>query len=308
MKSKIELAAASFVVVILCAGLAPGQKVMRGATTMPDGDYKLSSGGLSMTVSPDTGARITSLKQNGCEFLTGPQVMAGNYGSTFWPSPQSSWSWPPPAVIDSDPYSSMLDGDTVTFVSGRDARTGLQVVKKFYPAGVGRFHLQYTMTNISDSVIHAAPWEITRVHKGGLLFFPVGDNALGKKSFDPAPVRVIAGVAWYKDHLKRPDRNLLTTADGTEGWAAYAIDGRLFVKKFPNIPESNVAPGEGEIAFYVSKEANYVEFEIQGAYKSLRPEQSSSWNVEWIVSKIPAGVSVEPGSAGLLEFARGLAR
>lgn len=270
--------------------------------------YSVSSGRVCITVDPRVGARITSLKLGAYEFITGPDVMEGNYGSTFWPSPQSDWSWPPPAVLDSEPYSTKTEGDTLQFVSSRDTRTGLQVVKKICPGKTGWLNLVYSMKNVTDSVRKVAPWEITRIRKGGLLFFPVGHNPLDRKSFDPAPVKIIDGVAWYRDAKKRPAENLLTTADGTDGWAAYAIDGRLFIKKFPNIDQHRLAPAEGEITVYVSKEADYVEFEIQGIYKALKPGENSDWQVEWTAVDIPELVIVKEGSGGLVEFARKLVK
>ncbi|MCL5021288.1 MAG: DUF4380 domain-containing protein [Bacteroidetes bacterium] len=269
--------------------------------------YSVSSGDVCITVDPRVGARIISLKLGRYEFISGPDVMQGNYGSTFWPSPQSDWSWPP-AVLDSEPYSATTEGDTLQFTSSGDARTGLQVVKKIFPGKMGWLNLVYSMKNITDSVRKVAPWEITRIRKGGLLFFSVGHNPLGGKSFDQAPARIIDGVAWYKDKKQRPANNLLTTADGTEGWAAYAIDGRLFLKKFPNISPDMLAPHEGEITFYVSKEADYVEFEVQGKYESLEPGRSSTWQVQWIVVNIPGEVVIGEGSRALVDYARKLAR
>ncbi len=48
---------------------------------------------------------------------TGPDVEPDNFGSTFWPSPQSAWDWPPPAEIGRSPYDGGLRGATVTLKS-----------------------------------------------------------------------------------------------------------------------------------------------------------------------------------------------
>ncbi len=304
----VSIALAIMCLVCLISGGASAQSRNAGVTRLNNGDYKISSGGVSLSVDPQVGARIISLKLDGYEFLTGPDIIQGNYGSTFWPSPQSDWSWPPPAVLDSDPYSAATHADTLRFVSGMDRRTGLQATKEVFPGKEGRMSLAYSMTNITDSVKKVAPWEITRVHKGGLLFFPILKNSLGKKSFDAAPTEIIDGVAWYKDAKERPPENLLTTADGTEGWAAYVIDGKLFVKRFPNIEPNQLAPGEGEITFYVSREADYVEFEVQGKYETLDPGETSRWNVQWVVVNIPKNIEVEEASGSLVEFARKLAK
>lgn len=300
----VFLVTMSFCILSVTTGASLAQSARSPVSRMLNGTYTIASGNANLGFDPHVGARIVSLEFDGFEFLTGSEIMKGSYGSTFWPSPQSSWVWPPPEVLDSRPYSFAAEGDTLRLVSGKDERTGLQVEKEFSAGKGGRFNLQYIMINITDSVIEEAPWEITRVRKGGLLFFPVGDSSPGKKYFDPAPVSVIDGVAWYKDGGRRPSSNLLTTANGTEGWAAYALDGKLFLKKFPDVATEDVAPGEGEILFYVSKEADYVEFEIQGKYKSLKPGELSTWRVEWIVVDIPRNIRVVSGNSLLVDFAR----
>lgn len=300
-----SLAFCAFCASVFVTSLEAG-KVKGHAAAMNNGECSLTSGRTIIRIDPAVGARIISLKLGGYEFLTGSDIMPGNYGSTFWPSPQSAWNWPPPAVLDNEPYSSEIRGDTLEFFSAEDQRTGLRVSKEFFPGRDGRINIVYSMTNVTNSFLKAAPWEITRVHKGGILFFPVGNNPLGKKTFEQAPASIVDGIAWYRDSLKRPSENLLTTAIGTAGWAAYAIDGKLFVKKFPDVGKDEVAPGEGEISFYVSKEADYVEFEIQGEYRALFPGERTSWHVEWIAADIPTDVRAKIGSKSLVEFARRL--
>ena len=76
--------------------------------------YTLTLGDLKMVVDASTGARIT-------EFSLSRRRRARdrdenlNYGSTYWPSPQSSWCaaggdcWPPPPAIDSEAYTGSID-------------------------------------------------------------------------------------------------------------------------------------------------------------------------------------------------------
>lgn len=293
-----------FVFAVAARAQSGGMQVKKIA----DGKYTLTSGNAKLSVDPQAGARIVSLTLDGFEFLTGPEVMKGSYGSTFWPSPQSEWTWPPPEVLDGRPFSAAGKGDTVMLVSGRDERTGLQVEKAFAAGKRGSFNILYTMVNATDTAKKEAPWEITRVRKDGLFFFPVGSNPLGKKYFHPVPLSVVDGVAWYNDGAGRPSNNLLTTAVGTEGWAAFAIDGKLFLKKFPNVDRKDIAPGEGDVILYVSKEADYVEFEIQGKYASLGPGERTTWPVEWIVVDIPKNIDVVSGNSLLVDFARKIVR
>ncbi len=290
----------------MLASKSPVQLSKVAVVSMNRGDYTVSAGPVRIAIDPRAGATIDSFSFAGYEFLTGRNVHAEFYGSTFWPSPQSDWNWPPPPVLSAGPYEAKVDGDTLTLISGKDPVTGFQFTKRFYLGTGSRMDLVYEISNVSSSGKKVAPWEITRVRKGGLLFFPAGNYRLGKKSFAPVQVQMINGVAWYEDPKSRPAENLLTTADGTEGWAGYAIDGRLFLKKFPVVTPHERAPGEGGIVVYVSAMADYVEFEIQGRYLPLEPGESSEWKVEWIVANIPGNLRIKAGSKELVEFARDL--
>src|SRR6476619_2589666 len=63
--------------------------------------YTLKMGALQMVVDASAGARVTEFSLDGANVLTGSDLSTLNYGSTYWPSPQSSWCastggcWPP---------------------------------------------------------------------------------------------------------------------------------------------------------------------------------------------------------------------
>jgi hypothetical protein len=96
----------------------------------------------------------------------------------------------------------------------------------------------------------------------------------------------------------------LSISDGSEGWVAYAIDGKMFVKRFRDIKPEMQAPGEAEVLFYVSAEADYIEIEIQGRYETLKPSEKSVWSIEWTGVKIPSNIPIEKGTEELVEFVR----
>jgi len=140
------------------------------------------------------------------------------------------------------------------------------------------------------------------------FIFPIGEKPLGKKQFEPAHTTLIDGVVWYRDGKERPKENQLSIADGSEGWAAYAIDGKLFLKKFEDTKPDVQAPGEAEVLFYASREADYIEFEIQGKYESIEPGAGSSWSVRWIAVNIPSDIKIEEGSSDMVDLARKICR
>jgi hypothetical protein len=265
--------------------------------------HSLESGSNKITVDPAKGGRITSFKINEFEFLAGKNIHPEYYGSTFWPSPQSLWNWPPPGILDSSPYSLEIKNNYIKIISKEDPATGFQFIKEFSPASCG-INLTYTIKNIADKINKAAPWEISRVPKGGIFFFPFGEKPLATKVFEPVNVNIIDGILWYKDEKKRPENHRLSMADGSEGWTAFISGNKLFIKKFQDIKPEMHAPGEGEVLFYVSAEADYIEIEVQGRYVTLDPEEKTDWKVEWIGAEVPDSIRIEKGNKDLVELVR----
>jgi hypothetical protein len=278
----------------------------KSITSSKNGSYIINTKNKSMTIAPKEGGRITSFKLGDYEFLTDRNVHPDNYGSTFWPSPESNWNWPPPAVLDSEPYQVEIKGKSLVATSGVDPVFDLQFIKEFSGGKNNRMHLTYSILNVSKEVKKVAPWEVTRLHKGGLLFFPAGETPVHKKACELAPTETINGIVWSKIEKKELKKEQLSVSDGTEGWVAYAIDGKLFVKKFEDIKPALFAPGEAEVGFYINPNVDYIEIEIQGKYESLNPGGKSEWKVEWTAANIPSNIKAVKGNKALVEFVRGL--
>ncbi|HKU40440.1 MAG TPA: hypothetical protein VJR89_19900, partial [Polyangiales bacterium] len=98
-----------------------------------EGKFVVSVADVAFEIDPKLGGRMTGCTLGGRNLLTGPEVDALNFGSTFWPSPQARWNWPPVPEIDSQPYMANLSGDTITLTSAVGARAKVQVEKRFTP-------------------------------------------------------------------------------------------------------------------------------------------------------------------------------
>jgi len=264
------------------------------------GKLVLELGATYFEVDPSHGARVTSLRHGGQELLT--QTGAANYadavGSTFWPSPQS-WPWPPPAEIDSLPYSASIDATGTIALEGQlNADTGLKVSKKF-SADLLRdaIRLEYSMTNPGTEPVQWAPWEITRMPATGLAFWPSGGEPFGDR---PLGVTSELGHTWC-DPTKTPGEAKVF-ADGAGGVLAYVLGDRLLIKQFQDQPASAAAPGEAEIELYVNPDHDYLELENQGAYVTIAPGATVTWQVVWYVRQLPGGVAPGVASQDLVAF------
>lgn len=275
-----------------------------------EGVYLLKKNNLELKVDANYGGRIVSFKLNGYDFLVSKEENNESFGSTLWPSPQSMWGWPPVKILDSDPYNSKHNDYEVEMESNDDPLTGFSIVKIFRDSKKENgFELEFKIINRSVKEKSTAPWQITRVRKGGILFFPMGKGEQMKKFFPLAETQTIDGIVWYQTHKGESLKtHLLNIADGSEGWLAYAIDGRLLIKKFKDNEPGKFAPGEAEVLFYTSSDHDYIEIETQGTYEKLEPGENLDWKLQWLASEIPTEIKCEIGSKNLVDFVRKIIR
>jgi hypothetical protein len=271
-----------------------------------DGKYILALDDVSLEIDPTIGARITGLHLEGRNLLLGSEVDAGNFGSTFWTSPQSTWGWPPVPELDHGPYEAVVEGGTLVLRSSPSRTLAVQVEKRFAAdAGRGAFLLEFRIRNRGSEPARMAPWQITRVHPGGLSFFPSDEGAYPPSNL---LVREVQGITWYAFDAATVTDHQKLFADGREGWLAHVDGDALLLKTFAVVPRDRQAPGEAQIEIYATPAHTYVEVEVQGAYETIAPGAVSTWSVSWLVRRIPADVPRAAGSPELAEYVRALVR
>jgi len=281
----------------------PVQPVVEG------GRHVLAWDDVRVEIDAAVGGRVTALRVAGRNLLSEPAADAGNYGSTFWPSPQSAWGWPPVAEIDHGPYRAQLEPAAIIMRGAPSAALGVAVAKRFAAdAGRGVLIFDFAIENRGGAPTRLAPWQITRVPPGGLSLFPTG---AGQGDDPPCPpsnlaVREALGVTWYDFDAAAVTDHQKLFADGREGWLAHVDGDAVLIKTFAVVPRAAQAPGEAQIEIYATPAHTYVEIEAQGPYETIAPGAALSWRVTWLVRRLPAGVPRAVGSAPLLDFIRGV--
>jgi len=300
MQNHIRVVPALAALLLSCSG---------GREASPPGDlgggiYRVYAGPVVMTVDASKGARIMSLTYKGQEILCGEQTHPLNFGSTLWTSPQSDWGWPPYPVLDTEPYQTELEKNVLRLISGEDPESGYQFEKQFrgFPAD-SSIEITYVIANVSDQNKRVAPWEVTRVPAGGMSFFPGSTDWV--LPFSTLEAADSLGILWlFDDPGINRDRKFF--ADGREGWLAYAQDSLLFVKQFPDIPDSLTAPNESDVEVFAAATHDYVELECQGAYLELAPGESMTWQVAWYLRQAPGWFVPGEVNAALVKRVRAL--
>jgi len=290
-------------------------------TKVSASDYQIKLCDVTMDVNPQVGARVSklTLTPTGSSTATNiiqpytcasydPNSTCNNSGSTFWTSPQTAWNWPPVAAIDGNAYTPTINGNHLSLKGSADATLGAGVTKDISPdSATGWITLTYTID--ATKAIQAAPWQITRVPRGGLVFFPMISLINNSNSLTTWTLLPSGGNEWIddKNQTSVTSSGPKIIADGgvsgqSYAWLAYALNGNLLLIKYPDVLAGSFAANEGDTEVYPGN--GYIELEAQGAYAPIAANtSSSSWSVQWRVVAIPTGMSVIAGSTALSTFA-----
>lgn len=260
-------------------------------TKNEDGKYSLSVGHVTLTVDAQKGGKIVSYRYDDKEILSQTKI-PNSFGSTFWTSPQSEWNWPPVPEYDTKPFNAEVAGDKLILTGEKSKRFGYRVRKELTTDKKDNaIVITYTIINESGETRKVAPWEISRVPNGGILFFDAKE-VTPANNMETMPFVYEKKAAWYTLDESRKNRKI--NADG-KGWLAFCDNGLLFVKKFPDLKPAEPAPAEAEIQIYVNTGKTFVEIEEQGAYTTLNAGEELSWTVRWYLE--PTDFPAEPSKA-----------
>ncbi|MCQ2171359.1 MAG: DUF4380 domain-containing protein [Bacteroidales bacterium] len=245
--------------------------------------YAVTSGDVVLTVDAARGGKIMSFSYNGKEVMS-QMRFPNSFGGTFWTSPQKEWNWPPVAEFDTKPYEVYDYGESLVLKSQTNKKLGYSVMKEFSVDRKGAIVVKYTIVNESNEVRKVAPWEITRVPSEGVVAIdgPLSGITPGN-GMEGLTFTSSDRLSWYVFDVEKVNRKV--NADG-RGWLAYANNGLLLLKKFQDIRPEAAAPGEAEIQVYVNAGKSFTELESQGEYTTLKPGQTLSWSVKWVLAPI----------------------
>jgi hypothetical protein len=288
------------IVLFLFTAVSLGNVALTAQTISNDenGRYTLSSGdgNVTMTVDAAKGGKIVSFRYGDSEILSQTKF-PNSFGSTFWTSPQSEWNWPPVPEYDSKPFQAAVNGSKLTLTGDKSPRFNYRVIKEFTTdTDDGAFVINYSIVNESNEARKVAPWEISRVPNGGILFFDAKE-AVPANQMEALPFVQKGNALWYTLDEAQVHRKI--NADG-KGWLAFCDKGLLFIKKFPDLKADQPAPAEAEIQIYANPGKTFVEIEEQGAYTTLQPGEKLTWSVRWYL--VPTDIKAEP-SKTLLDAA-----
>ncbi len=268
-----------------------------GPIMRSDTSYVLEFSGYFFEVDPTQGSIIKTFSLEGDNILIPVEFKNDftNGGSQIWVAPQdATWGWPPPPSMDSEAHPVTVDGMTFSTMSAAiDLTTSSNTItigKSFSPNLTdGSIDMSIEVMNIGTTTATLSPWQITRVNRGGITFWPKGDDACG--GTDPVPtIPETDGVYFWDDAtLGAALTNNKFSCDGSQGWIAHVSGSLLMVKTWADVPSTNQHDVDKEIQLYFGD--GYEEFEMRGAYEDIAMGASTTWDVRWYLRDAPTDLS-----------------
>jgi hypothetical protein len=270
---------------------------------------ELASESLSMTIDPSVGGRVSSLRYQGQQLLFTREDAqnSNNWGSTFWLSPQKLWGWPPLEAHDSAPYQvSAIHEHSLALMSRWQMGARVKKQMSIDEQRDNVLRMDYSVS-ARESFDELAGWEVTRIPRRGLVFYPASQSSLDVV-MGAVVYRHSQDVVWLelKTDIKPPEGKI--NANGTEGWLAWIENNLLYLKLYQPVAADQMATGEGDVEVYLSSHQDYVELEVQSVARALAPNDTLQWRVSWLVEQLPAGLDASVGSLELLAWVRAQAQ
>ena len=250
----------------------------------PYAPFTIVRGDIELTVDPAVGGRIASLKFRGQELLQTVRDSANlHWGSVGWTSPQSAWDWPPPVAFDSAPFTVTELREYRYLLEGPlDTASMLRMRKRVAIGPDDEIGLTYWVTNEGGDDVSVALWENTRLPYAGRIEFGRDSLRHWKDVLEPALVRDSVYVLHLDDRYAGKAGKIFTTLN--DGYADYYLDGVRLRKESLVRDYYRVAPGQAPLELFASEPDGFVEFELQGDYRTLGPGESNNLRLRWSLS------------------------
>jgi len=287
--------------------------------------YRLSNGLIETRVVTDVGPRIMDVRlPGGPNLLYLRQSEAGGGGEPQWVQ-RGGWRlWVAPErrettyVPDNVPcVVEQLGGSTLRVTGAVEPASGIRKqIEVALDETQPRVRLTSRIRNVSDHPLTYAAWSLPVLRPGGRAFVPLDIGPL--TAFDAIRRLILWSYTEIDDPRYRFGNRLVQVdhtrigpaaaprpgrgddeskigVDSSQGWAAYLLDGVLFLKRFPHVAAGAYPDGGATIEVYSSHE--FLELENLGPLTTIGPGDEIVLREDWWLF---AGVTVPEAEADAL--------
>ncbi len=217
------------------------------------------------------------------------------YGGTrFWHAPEEkSRTYNP----DNESVQFSREGEFIKLIQDVEKQTGMQkeVRVKFNPDN-GSVNIIYRIYNRTLWDIALAPWILSVMNLGGCGIIAQEPYISWEEKLTPARPIVLWGYTAMNDprwtwgrkyiQLRQDSKNQTRQKIGvlnTQGWAAYHLNGQVFVKRYPYKSDA-VYPDFG-VNTELYTDADILEIETLGEFKNISPGDYLEHKENWYLFK-----------------------
>ena len=267
--------------------------------------YRITNGEVELIVTSDIGPRIMRYG------FVGGQNLFKEFAETVGKSGEPNWIlrgghriWAAPEdavrtyAPDNGPVHINIKGDVLEATEPVEPLTGLekQIVVKLSPGGTA-VEVIHHIKNAGTHPVDLAPWALTMMAPGGVAIHGFPPRGKHPEVLYPTNPLVMWAFSNLSDHRWRFTRKYLmlhqdpSNADpqklgsfNQHTWAAYALNGGLFIKRYEAENSPKDYPDFG-CSFETFTNADFLEMETLGPMKHLRPGQSLEHVEHWTLHK-----------------------
>lgn len=263
-------------------------------------NLRLSNGLVDLVVTLEVGPRIIRFGRvdgpnlfktfaSQCGQVGGPEWL--NYGGhRLWMAPEHM---PLTYYPDNHPVAHAWDGTTLVLTPPEQTTNRLQFAMEVTldPARP-RVTVLHRITNRGAQPVALAPWCLSVMAPGGRMVMPQEAFVPHGESYAPARPLVLWKFARMNDprfrwgehfvQLRQDDAIPTKTkigAGNTKGWAAYLLEGEVFITYFPHDAEATYPDMGCNCEFYT--EPGFLEVESLGPLTTLAPGEAVTHTEVW---------------------------
>ena len=262
--------------------------------------YRLSNGVVDLLVTTDVGPRILRFgfvgddnefkEYEGMMGRTGGDEWRIYGGHRLWHAPESR---PRTYHPDNSPVEIEQDAGFIRLIQPTETTTGIQKeIGIRLSSGAARVDVTHRLRNTNPWAVELAPWALSVMAPGGKAVVPLPPRATHEESLPPTSVVALWAYTdmadrrwtWGKRYVilsqdegrAGPQKAGFTCPDG---WAAYARNGHLFVKRFEHV-EGGRYPDFG-CSVELFTDADMLELETLAPLTLLQPGSAAEHVEHW---------------------------
>ncbi|MCP4642872.1 MAG: hypothetical protein GY851_20660 [bacterium] len=289
-----------------------------------DNCIKLSNGEMDLVVTTDVGPRVIR-----CGFAGGQNLFKefddqmGKTGGDSWNIFGGHRLWHAPEAAprtyapDNEPVEYEWNGGTLRITQPTEASTGIQKqVEITLDPKANKVTLVHRLVNRNLWDVKLAPWALTVMTSGGRCIIPQEPFIAHTEKLLPARPMVLWGYTdmqdprwtWGTKYIQLQQDPKATTPQkvgvrDSLGWAAYAVNGEVFLKKFDNDPDAEYV--DHGCNFETFTNGDILEVESVGPLTMLDADGGSVEHVEqWYLFKADIGTTDDAIDSSLLPLVK----